>query len=79
MEKPRKTSRRQFLTLEFKKGSALNSQNLNGNPKNKKEETQLLLTPEGTLVEVNKTIVDKAKLGIKASNKDILSWTKSNQ
>ena len=45
----------------------------------KKEETQLLLTPEGTLVEVNKTIVDKAKLGIKASNKDILSWTKSNQ
>lgn len=36
MEKPRKTSRRQFLTLEFKNGSALNSQNLNGNPKIKK-------------------------------------------
>ena len=38
------------------------------------EETVMLLTPDGKLVEVKKSIVQSAKSGNKVSNQEILTW-----
>jgi len=70
-------SRRYFLTLAafaFGTGMAGKAQKKEAAPKG---ETVKMLTPDGKLVEVDKSVLDKAQNRKKASNKDILAWRDS--
>lgn len=81
MKKSDKQNRRKFLSLGLLSGAALLTQNVKAEspePAMEKEETVMLLTPDGKLVEVRKNVVQKAKSGSKASNQDILKWTKAS-
>ncbi len=76
MKKDEKQNRRKFLSLGLLSGAALFTQRAQAETiPAKEEETIMLLTADGKLVEVRKSTVQKAKSGNKASNQDILKWT----
>ena len=79
MEKRNKTSRRKFLSLGLATGGALVTSELHAVPSGLPNENKaiILLTPDGKLVEVNKQIIEAAKMGKKASNQEILIWTQA--
>ena len=81
MKKRDKHNRRKFLSFGLLSGAALLTQSVKAEsvePGTENEETMMLLTPDGKLVEVRKNIVQKAKSGSKASNLEILKWTKAS-
>ena len=59
-QKPESSSRRDFFSLLFSK--------------NKKTEKIKMLTADGKLVEVDKSVYDQLSKKKKASNKDIYNW-----
>jgi hypothetical protein len=70
-------SRRYFLTMAaFAVGTGITgkAKAMDTSPKG---ETVKMLTPDGKLVEVQKSVLDKAQNRKKASNKDILAWRES--
>ncbi len=77
MKKSEKHNRRKFLSLGLLSGAALfapigkaeSPQSVND------EETVMLLTSDGKLVAVKKSLVQGAKSGSKVSNQEILNWT----
>jgi hypothetical protein len=78
MKMKEKHNRRKFLSLGLLAGAAMlapgvQAESLESNSGN--EETVMLLTPDGKLVKVKKSVVQKAKSGTKASNQEILKWT----
>jgi len=77
MKKSEKHNRRKFLSLGLLSGAALLSPLVKAESlqSEKNEETVMLLTPDGKLVEVKKSIVQGAKSGSKVSNQDILKWS----
>ncbi len=75
MSKSEKQNRRKFLSLGFLTGAAMLTQQVNAESVNDKEETIQLLTSDGRLVEVKKSIVQNVKSGKKVSNHEILNWT----
>ncbi len=80
MKKSEKHNRRKFLSLGLLTGGAMltpvvNSQALES--ATPEEDTVILLTLDGKLVEVKKSIVQGAKSGTKVSNQEILKWTNS--
>ncbi len=80
MNKSENQSRRKFLSLGVLSGVALIAQQVQAEPlkpTNEKEEMMQLLTPDGKLVEVKKTLIQKTTSGRKASNQEILTWTQS--
>ena len=82
MNKSEKHNRRKFLSLGLLGGAAILAAEAKAEslqPTTNDEETVMLLTPDGKLVKVKKSIVQGAKSGSKVSNQDILQWSKSNQ
>ena len=82
MKKSEKHNRRKFLTLGLLSGAAMIAAEVTAEPlqpTTNDEETVMLLTPDGKLVKVKKSIVQGARSGSKVSNQDILQWSKSNQ
>ncbi len=78
MKKNEKHNRRKFLSLGLLTGAAMLTQSVKAESLESaanKEGTVMLLTPDGKLVEVKKSIVQKAKSGSKASYQEILKWT----
>lgn len=79
------SNRRKFLSLGLLGGAALITQKATAmipiEPE--AEETVPMLTADGKLVQVNKSILQKSDDKQKAGNKDILDWTttqhKTNQ
>jgi hypothetical protein len=77
MKKSEKHSRRKFLSLGFLTGAVMLAPDVKAqSPESATadEETVMLLTPDGKLVEVKKSIVQGAKSGSKVSNQEILTW-----
>ncbi|HEX5111611.1 MAG TPA: hypothetical protein VFV79_02110 [Saprospiraceae bacterium] len=69
-------NRRKFLSLGLLGGAGLLSQNANAMlPIQEEEEKISMLTPDGKLVEVPKSVVDQMTNRKKAANQDILDWT----
>ncbi len=70
-------NRRKFLSLGLLSGAGLLASQVNANPiaEAEKADTVMLLTPDGKLVEVNKSIVQQARTGTKVSNQEIREWT----
>jgi hypothetical protein len=64
-------SRRWFLSFGFAKKEEKNK------PADTHTEMVKMLTPDGKLVEVPRSLVDSSTSAQKASNKDILSWMKN--
>jgi len=78
MNKNEKHNRRKFLSLGLLSGAALLAPDVSAesvDSEKQSEDTVMLLTPDGKLVAVNKSIVNEAKSGAKVSNKEILDWT----
>ncbi|MBL7873110.1 MAG: hypothetical protein JNM78_15945 [Cyclobacteriaceae bacterium] len=76
MKNNEKHNRRKFLSLGLLSGTALLTQSVKAESLSPDdEETIKMLTPDGVLVEVKKSIVNKEKTGTKVSNKEILNWT----
>jgi len=77
MNKEEKHNRRKFLSLGLLTGAAMITQQAKAETteSKKNQETMMLLTPDGKLVEVQKSIVQTAKSGSKATNQEILKWT----
>lgn len=76
MKKDEKQNRRKFLSLGLLSGAAIFTQTVQAEPiPESPEETVMLLTADGKLVEVKKSTVQKAKSGNKVSNQEILKWT----
>jgi hypothetical protein len=78
MKKSEKHNRRKFFSLGFLTGAVMLASDVNAEPSESStpdEETVMLLTPDGKLVEVKKSIVQGAKSGSKVSNEEILNWT----
>ncbi len=74
------SSRRKFLSLGFLGGASLITQSLQGQdivPGD--DETVSMLTPDGKLVQVKKTIVDHSEKKQRARNADILNWMKTGK
>lgn len=78
MEPKKQTSRRKFLSMGFTAGTTLHSAVPDTKPTDslRAGDTRLLLTPDGKLVEVKSDVVDQAKQGKKASNLEILKWSR---
>ncbi|MDZ4710085.1 MAG: hypothetical protein SH818_16920 [Saprospiraceae bacterium] len=77
METKKKINRRKFLSGGFVAGTAIRSTDAEPTlTKLNTQDTRIMLTPDGKLVEVNTDVVDKAKQG-KASNQEILKWSHS--
>ena len=75
--KPR-NSRRKFLSLGLLGGAVLIAPDTTAQESDKKDgETIKMLTPDGKLVEVSKTVIAQTKSRQKASNADILKWMKT--
>jgi hypothetical protein len=76
MKKPEKHNRRKFLSLGLLTGAVLLTPDAQAQSLEAAipEETVMLLTPDGKLVEVKKSIVQGAKSGSKVSNQEILTW-----
>ena len=69
-------NRRKFLSLGLLGGAGLLSQKANAMlPMQDEEEKISMLTPDGKLVEVPKSVVDQMTNRKKAANQDILDWT----
>jgi hypothetical protein len=78
MKKDEKQNRRKFLSLGLLSGAAMFTQRVQAESiPAKEEETVMLLTADGKLVEVKKSTVEKAKSGSKVSNQEILKWIDS--
>jgi len=78
MKKSEKHNRRKFLSLGLLTGAAMLAPVVNAEALESatpEEDTVMLLTPDGKLVAVKKSIVQQAKSGKKVSNQDILTWT----
>ncbi|MEK6781057.1 MAG: hypothetical protein AABY93_05100 [Bacteroidota bacterium] len=78
MNKNEKQNRRNFLSLGLLTGAAMFTQSVKAesvDSTSSNDETVMLLTPDGKLVEAKKTLVQKSKSGSKASNQEILKWT----
>lgn len=80
MNKNEKQNRRKFLSLGLLTGAAMITQQVKAESidSTKNADTIVLLTPDGKLVEVQKSIVQTAKSGSKATNQEILKWTKAS-
>ena len=80
MKEKEKHNRRKFLSLGFLTGAAMLAPVVTRAESQEKnldeEEMVMLLTPDGKLVKVKKSIVGKAKSGNKVSNQEILEWAK---
>lgn len=74
MKKNEKHNRRKFLSLSLLTGPAMMTHDVKAESKAINEETVMLLTPDGKLVEVKRNIVQKAKSGGKVTNQEILKW-----
>lgn len=77
MKKSEKQNRRKFLSLGLLSGVALLTQEGKAQSQESSandEESVMLLTSDGKLVEVKKSIIQKGKLG-KVTNQEILNWT----
>lgn len=72
-------SRRSFLSLGLLGGAGLlmgkSTKRLGSNDAD--EETVSMLTPDGKLVEVKKSLLAKSEEREKVRNQDILKWTKT--
>lgn len=69
-------NRRKFLSLSLLGGAGLLSQKATAMlPIQPEEETVPMLTPDGKLVQVNKSILDQTQNRKQAGNKDILDWS----
>lgn len=69
-------NRRRFLSLSLLGGAGLLSQKATAMvPVQQEEEKISMLTPDGKLVEVPKSVLDKTSDRKKAANQDILDWT----
>lgn len=82
MKKNDKHNRRKFFSLGLLTGAAFMSPTLQAEPAEpivNNEETVKLLTPDGKLVEVKKSVVENARSGSKVSNQEILNWTNSKK
>lgn len=76
MKNNEKYNRKKFLSLGFLSGAALLTQLAKAESlSSADEETIKMLTPDGVLVEVKKSVVNKEKTGHKVSNQEILNWT----
>lgn len=76
MKKDEKQNRRKFLSLGLLSGAAIFTQSVQAEASPaKEEETMMLLTADGKLVEVKKSTIQKARSGNKVSNQEILKWT----
>lgn len=68
-----KNSRRKFLSTSLFGGSAIIAGKANDQFKEKEEKVKML-TPDGQLVEVDKSVLEKAVNRKKADNKSIFEW-----
>ena len=69
------SSRRKFLSLGLlAAGSGLVATKATAQAVPESGKTVKMLTPDGKLVEVDQAIIDQAKVGKKASKKDIIEW-----
>ena len=70
------SSRRRFLSLGLLGGAALFTTTATSQePMTTNGETVPMLTPDGDLVEVPKSLLEKSSNRTKARNQDILNWT----
>ncbi len=74
MSKSNNNSRRKFLSLAITGGAAIASGKVAAQQLTDTEEKIKMLTPEGELVEVDKSVFDKASEGKKVNNEEILKW-----
>lgn len=83
MEKKEKHNRRKFLSLGLLSGAVMLSPGTQAEPveppEGSNEDTVKLLTPDGKLVEVKRSVVQEARSGSKVSNQEILKWTNSSK
>ncbi|HLF63202.1 MAG TPA: hypothetical protein VI603_05605 [Saprospiraceae bacterium] len=71
-------TRRRFLSLCLLGGAALNTPEVEAQvPDPEDSETMQMLTPDGKLVEVTKQTIAQSENRNKASNEDILTWSKT--
>jgi len=72
-------SRRKFLSLGILAGAGLITTNVSAQSLNENEETVKMLTQDGKLVEVKKSLLAKASTKKPGSKKDVLGWIHSEK
>lgn len=70
-----KSSRRKFLSLGFLGGASLLAGKADAKTPIESGEKVRMLTPDGQLVEVDKSVLEAMSKGHKATNESILDWT----
>lgn len=72
------SSRRKFLSFGLLSGAALVTQKVEAMaPSLVDDEKVKMLTADGKLVEVSKSLLQQSSNGEKAKNKDILNWSET--
>ena len=74
-----KTSRRKFLALSFLGGAGLVAGKVEAQTPAESGEKVQMLTPDGKLVEVDRSVLEKSTQRQTAKNEDILNWTKAGK
>jgi hypothetical protein len=70
------SSRRKFLSFGLLSGAGLVTQKVEAMaPGLVDDEKVKMLTADGQLVEVSKSLIQQSSIGEKAKNKDILNWS----
>ncbi len=70
-------SRRKFFSLALLGGASLIASEATAQTTPESGEKVKMLTPDGKLVEVDKSVLEQSTTHKKASNQDILNWTKT--
>jgi len=72
-------SRRSFLSLGLLGGASLVSNPADAmNPQSDDQELISMLTPDGKLVQVPRSVLEKSENRKQASNQDVLKWSESH-
>ena len=72
-------SRRKFLSLSLLTGVGLVSGKVNAQSETESGETVQMLTSEGKLVEVNKSLLREGSVKKQATKKDVMGWIHGNK
>ncbi len=76
MSKTKNNSRRKFLSMALTGSAALASGKVAAQQNTDDNEKIKMLTPDGQLVEVDKSVFDQISNRKQVSNKDIFNWAK---
>lgn len=78
-DKNKNPSRRKFLSLSLLAGAGLVAGKANAQPADSDPETVKMLTQDGKLVEVSKSVVNTSQAKKQASKRDVLGWIHRNK